>query len=418
MIQRNLLLRLPEHDGPADYLLRDSMGQVLMAGSEPLPRVAERARGVPVPTVWVLVPGPRVLLTRAKVPTRNARALQRALPFALEEHLAGDVEDLHCVPGPVDPDGTVPVAVVARACMDRWREQLRSAGLDARALVPETAVLPLDEEGGWLLWLEGDEAWLAIGPGEGLALDRDNAAVLTRLRLEETPEEDRPARLVVVRHGPARDTDAELDAPDAFGGIALARRVSDEPLLEAVAGRLPARPPFNLLTGPYSRREQLGRLWRPWRAAAVVALAWVAVQVAQVSVEIHRLGQEQAILDERMRDVYEAAFPGSRAGGDPRRQMESALGGLTGAGAAEGLDFQAALAHAAPVLVGAPGLRIQSLRYRPGEMDVDLELDSLQTLDGLKQRLEQDARWRVEILSATARDDRVDSRIQIRREGS
>jgi general secretion pathway protein L len=418
MIQRNLLLRLPEHDGPAAFLVRDSLGQVLMTGLEPLPRVAERARGVPVPTVWVLVPGPRVLLTRAKVPTRNARALQRALPFALEEHLAGDVEDLHCVPGLVGPDGMVPVAVVERACMDRWREQLRSAGLDARALVPETAVLPLDEEGGWLLWLEGDEAWLAVGPGEGLALDRDNAAVLTRLRLEETPEEDRPARVVVVRHGPARDSDGELDAPDVLGDVPLVRRLSDEPLLEAIAGKLPARPPFNLLTGPYSRREQLGRLWRPWRAAAVVALAWVAVQVVQVGVEIHRLGQEQAILDERMREVYETAFPGSSAGGDPRRQMESALAGLTGGAGAEGLDFQAALAHAAPVLVEAPGLRIQSLRYRPGQMDVDLELDSLQALDGLKQQLERDARWSVEILSASARDDRVDSRIQIRREGS
>lgn len=415
--QRTLLLRLPENEGPAAYVVRDSSDRVLMTGEEPLAEVAGRTRGAPVPTVRVLVPGTRVLLTRARVPTRNARALQRALPFALEEQLAGDVEDLHCVPGPPAGDGMVPVAVVERACMDRWREQLREAGIDARALMPETAVLPVDEEeGGWLLWLEGDGAWLAVGPGEGLALDRDNAAVLARMRLEETAEDARPARLLVVRHGPRREADAGFDAPDAFGDVPVVQRESEEPLIEAISRNLPARPPFNLLTGPYSRREQFSRLWRPWRTAAVLLLLWVAVQAVQLGAEIQRLGQEQAILDERMREVYESAFPGSTAGGDPRRQMESALTGVSRGGPeGAGHDFQALLAHAAPVLVEAPGLRIRSLRYRPGQMDMDLELDSLQALDRLKQRLEGEPGWTVEILSASAQDDRVDSRIQIRR---
>jgi general secretion pathway protein L len=419
MIQRNLLLRLPEHDGPAAFVLRDSAGSLLMSGSDALSRLAERARSVPVPTVRVLVPGARVLLTRAKVPTRNPRALLRALPYALEDQLAGDVEALHCVPGPVAEDNTVPVAVVERALMDDWRARLGAAGLDVRALVPETAVLPRDEEGGWLLWLEGDEAWLAVGPGEGLALDRDNAAMLVRMRLDETPDGQRPARVVVVRHGPARESDNALDEPEVFGDVPVVHQESEEPLLEAISLRLPARPPFNLLVGPYGRREQWSHLWRPWRVAVVIAVLWGAVQLIQLHTEIRYMGQEQALLDQRMRDIYQAAFPGSRAGSDPRRQMEGALASLTRGGSdAAGHDFQAALAHVAPVLVEVPGFRIEGLRYRPGQMDLDLRLDSLQALDGLRQRLEREDQWSVEILSASAQDDYVESRIQLRRAGS
>jgi general secretion pathway protein L len=419
MIQRNLLLRLPEHDGPAAFVLRDSAGNLLMGGSDELSRLAELARSVPVPTVRVLVPGTRVLLTRARVPTRNPRALQRALPYALEDQLAGDVEAVHCVPGPVEEDNTVPVAVVERALMDDWRDRLGTAGLDARALVPETAVLPQDEEGGWLLWLEGDEAWLALGPGDGLALDRDNAAMLVRMRLDETPDGRRPARVMVVCHGPARESDTALDEPGVFGDVPVVRRESEEPLLEAISRQLAPRPPFNLLVGPYGRREQWNHLWRPWRVAVVIAVLWGAVHLIQLHTEIRYMGQEQAILDGRMRDIYQAAFPGSQAGGDPRRQMESALVSLTRGGSDEaGHDFQAALAHVAPVLVEVPGFRVEGLRYRPGQMDLDLRLDSLQALDGLKQRLERGDQWSVEILSASAQDDYVESRIQVRRAGT
>ncbi len=412
MNQQTLLLRLPEGEGDAQFVLRDAAGAIREAGQDSLAALAERARGQ---AVVALTPGPEVLLTRARVPARNPRALARALPYALEDQLAGDVDTLHCVPGARLPDDNISVAVVSRAQMDQWREQLREAGLDPRSLVPETALLPTHGEG-WLLWLEHDSAWLSTGPGEGMALDRDNAALLVRLRLEETDEEARPGHLEVLRHGPARDTDqglAELD------GLTLKWRDSEATLLEEIARQLPAKLPFNLLTGPYSRREQLGRLWRPWRAAAAVLAAWALIQVALVVVDIQRLERERAALDAQMREIYETAVPGSRAGGDPRRQMESALAGRgREAGAAGAGDLGETLAHTATVLTRLSGVSIQSLRYRPGQMELDLQLDSLQSLDRLKQELEADAAWAVEIQSASARDDGVESRIQIRRVGS
>ena len=42
-----------------------------------------------------LVPSAHVLLTHAQVPARRASQLLAAVPYALEESLAGDVDDLH-----------------------------------------------------------------------------------------------------------------------------------------------------------------------------------------------------------------------------------------------------------------------------------------------------------------------------------
>jgi general secretion pathway protein L len=221
---------------------------------------------------------------------------------------------------------------------------------------------------------------------------------------------------VVICHGQRREPDAALDALE---GVSVEWRDSEQSLMQVIARQLPSRLPFNLLTGPYSRREQLGRLWRPWRAAAAVLVAWALVQTALVGVEVNRLERERTELDAQMREIYERTLPGSRASGDPRRQMESVLAARAGGEAGTGVgDLGDTLGHAAPLLAQVPGLRIQSLRYRPGQVDMDLELDSLQSLDQVKQRLETDAAWSVEIQSASARDDRVESRILIRRAGS
>jgi len=76
------------------------------------------------------------------------------------------------------------------------------------------------------------------------------------------------------------------------------------------------------------------------------------------------------------------------------------------------------LAVAAPILMGAEGLKINNLRYQDGKMDLELELKDLQSLDAVKEKLAQKQDWKVEIQSASSRKDKVESRLQIRSVGS
>ena len=45
--------------------------------------------------ITVLVPGTECLLSRVQIPGRNRQKLLRAVPFALEEQLSDEVENLH-----------------------------------------------------------------------------------------------------------------------------------------------------------------------------------------------------------------------------------------------------------------------------------------------------------------------------------
>src|SRR5579871_154926 len=125
-----LLLRLPRApEMPATWLVVDSRG--VASGppqSGPLSLAAARTAGR---MICVLVPGTDVLVAEPELPTKAGTKLQQLVPYALEEQLADDIDDLHFAIGKRPPDSTrTPVAVVTRALMDQWLEALKSNGLE------------------------------------------------------------------------------------------------------------------------------------------------------------------------------------------------------------------------------------------------------------------------------------------------
>src|ERR1700742_4448202 len=136
-----LLLRLPRlPEQPATWVVVDSRGNPGPPQSGPLSLAAPRAAGR---RVCVLVPGSDVLLAEPDVPIKAGTKIQQVVPFALEEQLADDIDDLHFAIGKrVGESSRTPVAVVRRALMDEWLSTLRSNGLEPQAMHADSDLLP------------------------------------------------------------------------------------------------------------------------------------------------------------------------------------------------------------------------------------------------------------------------------------
>jgi general secretion pathway protein L len=104
--------------------------------------------------VIVLAPATQILLAEPELPPGSGVKLARAVPFALEEQLTEDVDQLVFALGKRRASGGTPVAVVARAVLQSWVTQLTEAGLDPVALYPDISLLP-PNPGQTVLWLEG-----------------------------------------------------------------------------------------------------------------------------------------------------------------------------------------------------------------------------------------------------------------------
>lgn len=377
------------------------------AGPEQHGTLAEAAAQLSGRRVIALVPSTRLLLTAATIPTRNRQRLLAAVPNVLEEQIVDDIDDLHFALGHHGADGRIQVAVVARALMADWLARLHEAGIRPAVMAPDVLALPL-ETGSWTIAGGDGYALVRTGRQSGFACDPDNLAALLGAALTEAGE-SRPDHLLAI---------GDLAAPVvAAAGIEV--RTLPETFMQACARAVDEAPPIDLLQGDYSRREQIGRLWRPWRASAALLAVWLVVHVGLTVTDYVRLSRETSRLDAQIAQLYRDTFPDARAIDISlmEREMLLRLGELRSGGMAE-TGLLALLAEVSQSLAATGGLELQRMAYNNGQIDLALTIKDLQGLDKLKQELAAKPGLEVEIESASARDNQVEARLQIKGKAS
>jgi general secretion pathway protein L len=371
---------------------------VVRSGS--LEEAAVEAQGL---RVVALIPGVDCLLTTVNIPGRsNRQKLLRAIPYALEEQLSDEVEDLHFAVGNVMPGGDYPVAIVAMRSMNAYTEAFRDARLDVARMLPDTLAIPCADADTCIV-IEGELALVRTGTSSGYVIDADNLSVFIKTDQSDDAETDTPAavRMFIPAGSMAPELSMENTEVESYNGDVLAL------LAQGVNSDS-----IDLLQGSYSRTQEWGRLWRPWRATAALLVAGFLLSNVAIGVDYYRLGKEQDSLATRIEAIYRQAFPGAKRVVNPRVQMQQQLDKLQRSQGAGG-QFLMLLARAGDVLRKASDIEISGANYRAGRLDVDLTAASLQVLDNLKQTLTAKG-LTVEIQSATTETGkRVKSRLRI-----
>lgn len=149
---QTLLLRLPAAgEEETEWLILDESGA-------PTP-TRQRGPLTLAAAVWrsgrvvALAPAAQMLLAEPVLPPGGGAKLARAVPFALEEQLTEDIDQLVFAIGRRQGDGRTPVAVVSRPVLEGWMQQLRAAGIEAQQIVPDISLMPANP-GQTVLWVE------------------------------------------------------------------------------------------------------------------------------------------------------------------------------------------------------------------------------------------------------------------------
>ncbi|MDH5326756.1 MAG: type II secretion system protein GspL [Gammaproteobacteria bacterium] len=402
--------------------------------------------------VIVLVSGFDILLTDVALPVMNKQRLTKALPFAMEEQLVSDLDLLHFATGRRTATGTISCAVLERTVLESWLRKFKQAGLHPDVICSEAELLPY-EEGNWSVVADtGDLGELRISlrldEQKALTLDLENLPHFLAGQYEALDDEQRPEKLSLVLTEDQSNRQTLISLDDAIlvdgseptidqpagvhNGNAIAQEVlqelkefckkhdiafdftpSEQSHLSVLAQQYEDGRVTNLLQGEYSRSEQLGKMLRPWRAAAAVLAAWMLLQSGLFVSEYRQLASEEQELRNQITQVFKQAFPETRSIVDPKLQMEKGLRQLQ-QGSVTNVSLFSLLSQAGKIFNETQSVTLNSIRFDGGKLDVDIHIADLESLDKLKARLINEAKLEVDIVSASSRDQKVESRLQLK----
>lgn len=366
--------------------------------------LAELAEQVVSQRSLLVADGSDLMVTTANVPSRQRATIQKALPYALEEQFADDVDDLHFAIGDRLPSGELGVVACRHADIRHWMERCAEVGITPAGILPEPLLIPW-QEGEWTLIADGNRVLVRLDAWRAFVVDR--GALPALLAQVDSHEE---ARLVPVRLFGDLDASqlAEADKRE------IHEHPQSIPTLALLATQYRPGRSFNLLQGVYSPRARVGRYLRPWRWAAALLLGLLVVQAGSLLLARAQLQAENRRLAEESERIYRETFPEARTVVNARLQMERQLQALRRQVGSDGNSLLDLLERSGTVLTSERGLELTGLSYRSGELSLSISASSLATVDAVRQKLGEASGLAVEIQSASSRDGRVQGRLLIR----
>lgn len=413
-----VVIRLTADHPTVQWVVADSNGTLLSHVSSGSLEQAAAASG-DRPAI-ILVPSVDLLSTTVLIPARSMAKIKAALPYALEEFLADDVENLHFSVGERRDNGRYPVVVVATDKMAAWMQRCNEAGIepaimamDSHGLARIPGTLSVLVDGDIVMFNDGADAdfvMQGVKPSDILVLadqlgETDGEVVEGSGHLLAfcTPEMDSELShdWIALRH--------ELDSVDVT--------VLPDGVLPKLAVTVAAGHGVNLLQGKYGRKTEYATLFRPWRAAAMLLMGLAIVGMSLKGVSYYQLAQDESALRAQFNAEYRHIRP------DDTREIVDPVATVKSLRRSSGSSnspqvFLPSLRELGAAMAANSEAKIEAISYRAGVIDLRLTAPDVATLDNIQKAVSASGRFQASIQSTDQVADQINGRIQIREAGS
>ena len=372
------------------------------SGDQSLESFGELKDKFPAAKLIALVPSTDCLVSTVAIPTQQRRQQIKAIPFALEEQIATDIEDMHFAIGARREDGLLSVTAVAKNKMQFWNDCLEQAGLSCSIMQPMSSLLEAPNDA-WSIF-KLNELFLVNQNGNCWTGAEAEVSMLLSLSIQQLADDKQPALLYW----------SEDDTPSWINGLGL--EVSNQKLNNAEQALLNRfdRTQTNLLQGEFSSKQDWNAGWQVWRKVAVFAMVAVLLKFTMMGFDLYSLSDKNASMQTEMERQYHLIAPGARITKNLERQMRQLIKQKQG-GQNQNSSFLMMLSLVGEGLSKIPGIKPTNLNYdgKKGEIRIDVLVSNLPQLDQLKSHLSNKGLL-IEVGAASAQGSSYSGRLTIR----
>ncbi|MDH5436888.1 MAG: type II secretion system protein GspL, partial [Gammaproteobacteria bacterium] len=235
-----IFIYMPSDQSEVDWLVASGQNTA-RSGQDALTNIAPLCRNH---QVVLVVPGNSTTLRTTALPVTNKKQLLKAIPYALEEQLIEDVDNLHFAVGKQGVDKSTPVAVTRQQNMKNWLSILKKHNITPEIIIPDTLLLPLKRKE-WSAVIHNDSMNVRTGQHNGFSCDNNNAAFMLKTAIEESTT-NKPERInLFLAEG--------ATTPDGLNDLdieVISHSLGDNPLA-ILSGNINGSAVINLMQGTF-----------------------------------------------------------------------------------------------------------------------------------------------------------------------
>lgn len=352
--------------------------------------------------VLVLLSSNEIVLTSVVIPSKNQKQLLQAIPYALEDTLAEDIEELHfsAQQNSNQDSNESHVAIINRSLLISVLNLLKLHRISANFVLPVLLTQKYEKDA-WSIVYENINHQLF----SSVRIDQYNGFYCDQQMLDMFITEP------LEQHVPATvfsNTKVE-NLPHELQELSNNYIESDTIQYDSAISALP----LNLLTNFVRHNQQKSsfnsKAWKPVAyLSGVLASIWIGIFFWQNNL----LQQQSNQLKNQIEQVYKDAFPNGRIV-DAAVQMNSALNKLK-ANAGKTIESPLPLiSDMGPLLKEYKDMILSEMRYQENQLSMTIESPNLTRLENFKRDAADKRNLKIDIKDSTTTSNKVKAVILI-----
>ena len=351
-------------------------------------------------------------INQLQLPTQNMQKMMKAIPYALEEFIAEDIENFHFVISKDKHGKTTSVAGIDKTTLQNIIQVFQQANIFIEKIVPDVLCMPADSVNlQWACLNYQDNSYLQTDTLNGMMVSHDILPYVLTSMLDDKKQTP-PEKIIFFNEQENSSAFDEIKIENK--GIELINVVYNSHPLVVFCGHYKQALALNLLQHEFKPKRESSGYWQHWRLAASLAAVWLTLHLGLTGFQYAKLTEENQNTKAEIEKIYKTAFPQSRKIVNPRVQMEQKLKELisNSGNSSNGLLFL--LAESFGTLThDKANITLQSLTFRNNRMDIGLDSTNLQAIENLNKNLNNNTKIKSEITSSSSEKDKVKGNLRI-----
>jgi general secretion pathway protein L len=361
-----------------------------------------------VQKITVIIYAEHIHLSYQNIPAKNRQRALQAIPFALEEQLADDIDLLHFATS--SPQKNIyPVAAIKHETIRNILDKLKEFKITPDNIHADISCLPQDNNS-WNLFSHQNNISIDQHKNSVIYADTGSFAIILNQLLQQTDENQLPDTINIWSDSDTSTLQLPTTIPE---NIKIIQHEYKQSPLSTFSKYLTQKNIINLLQGPYKVVSQTDHWWKAWKIAAALAVISISFELISGGIQLNRLESESKSIGKEITRIYKKSFPRSKRIVNTRVQMENKLKQLRKNNTKGVSSFIDLLASTSPVIQQTNGIKIQAINFSNKKLEIQFSIDKLSSVDSLKSRLNKLPNIKAEIVSASSEATSVNAKITI-----